>query len=548
MFGAAEPHHPEGVQKALGFLGVGSQKKNLAGVQQKGGGVSKESGKSPGGIQVLRMEIRRTVRGALARHVLGQHVHEVHEAKDGEKLDISVLVDNVNEAAAYADLLAPNGGKGKPARCVEFVIAGCRSDWTRKQEDAYFGAAFSWLIECAGPHSMVAAAAIHRHETAPHMQALIVLAGETNARELARKTTNEDGKTRYHYRSTNRKVVRLGWRSVRDRFSPGKGRASDRMSRMQDYFHREVAGPHGLERGTVGSEAVHEPIDRKMAADAKAEEAERKAAEAAERALEASRQADAAQERADSTAAEADTQQERLVETRTERLAEDDLRHEARLMAAEEQTRLDTIREEAEKAKRGKIGRRSKEWRDHVRKTKTAETARAEETTKRKDESERAAALEKERDEARSALETERESFRKLEAGHEQAIRDIRSGFEKERKRSADETKELRRRAEEAEAEKERVVAHAEQFERQLKATRENDILGAANRIWGGLRRAAERFLPSEWRDRVGNFLAVAERWINAGEPKRWPPEHEVSRDPSVYDAGRTSSGRGFGC
>ena len=80
-------------------------------------------------------------------------------------------------------------------------------------------------------------------------------------------------------------------------FCYGKGRASDRMSRMQDNFHTEVAAGFGLERGKIGSQAVHEEIDRAKAARDRTEKAELKEAAANERAEQAKTSADELEEK-----------------------------------------------------------------------------------------------------------------------------------------------------------------------------------------------------------------------------------------------------------
>ena len=226
------------------------------------------------------METRSIVGGAIACHILGEHVHEVHQPKANDKLDITVLVNNVERARAYAKRHMPTGRGRRPDPACEFVVAGCRPDMNREDQDAYFKAALAWIIAKAGPYSMVAAAAIHRHEVSPHMQVLLVPVGMVDERTQVGKTETAEGKVRYRYRATGRKVRGIGWTAVRDRFSAGPGRAADRMSRMQDSFHAEVASRFGIERGEVGSQAVHEEIDRRKAAELLREQAEREEAAA----------------------------------------------------------------------------------------------------------------------------------------------------------------------------------------------------------------------------------------------------------------------------
>ena len=103
-----------------------------------------------GGIQVLRVEKRSRVNGAVAAHVLGEHVHEVHEVPPDQELDIRILVDDRDRVAAY---LAGLRVHGNASPGVEFVIAGCRSEWTREEQDAYFVRSFQWIRDKAGPHT-----------------------------------------------------------------------------------------------------------------------------------------------------------------------------------------------------------------------------------------------------------------------------------------------------------------------------------------------------------------------------------------------------------
>ena len=133
-----------------------------------------------GGIQVLRAETRSQVRGALAAHVAARLRPATAVPATGERAN-SVLLDQVERAARYARRFPRTGPRGgRPAKpAVDFVVAGpprfgAPERWGRAREDAYFRDAYSWLVEKMGSRSMVACAAIHRDETAPHLHVLAV--------------------------------------------------------------------------------------------------------------------------------------------------------------------------------------------------------------------------------------------------------------------------------------------------------------------------------------------------------------------------------------
>ena len=214
-----------------------------------------------GGIQVVRAETRDRVGGALAAHIRCETRPATAVPAVGKR-ENSILVDDVAGAAAYAASLARTGKRGKPAKPArEFLFAGLPPfgdphEWPRELADAYFKACLAWVMACAGRHSRIALAVIHRDETAPHLHVLLVPVGERGGEP------------------------RLGWTSVRSAFCPGAGRESERLHRMQDHFHAEVASKHGLTRGQPGSQAEHTPIDRAKAAERRAELATRAQGEA----------------------------------------------------------------------------------------------------------------------------------------------------------------------------------------------------------------------------------------------------------------------------
>lgn len=120
--------------------------------------------------------------------------------------------------------------------------------------------AYGWVRTILGPESVIAAAAWHRDETAPHIHVLAV-------------PRPEGGNGR------------IGWCATRDqavsRICAGAP-AGSRYRVLQDDLYARVSLHFGLGRGVVGSEAQHEAIDRAKAVESRARKAQRDAAQAAE--------------------------------------------------------------------------------------------------------------------------------------------------------------------------------------------------------------------------------------------------------------------------
>ena len=78
---------------------------------------------------------------------------------------------------------------------------------------------------------------------------------------------------------------RVGWCAVRDEAVAricGGGPSGSKYRVLQDGFHARVSHRFGLGRGAVGSEALHEAVDRVKAVEARTRLAQREAAEATE--------------------------------------------------------------------------------------------------------------------------------------------------------------------------------------------------------------------------------------------------------------------------
>ena len=97
----------------------------------------------------------------------------------------------------------------------------------------------------AGPGSRLGECALHQDEGAPHLHATVIVADERG---------------------------RLEWNRVRNRFTV-KGKTGQLlMSGLQDNFHAEVGRRYRLERGEVGSNREHAPVDRELGIRIRVEE------------------------------------------------------------------------------------------------------------------------------------------------------------------------------------------------------------------------------------------------------------------------------------
>ena len=216
------------------------------------------------GKQVLRIETRERLRLGNAKHVAGL----VRDPTARPMAEPVIALGGADyEAARKALRDAPRRTGRKPFEAVELVLAGPPpydgtggEPWPPLREREWAHAAFAWARSILGPESVVAAAGWHRDESAPHVHVLAV-------------PRPEGGNGR------------VGWCAVRDAAVSricGGGRAGNRYRVLQDDFHENVSRRFGLGRGEVGSEAVHEAIDRVKAVEARTRRAQGDAAQAAE--------------------------------------------------------------------------------------------------------------------------------------------------------------------------------------------------------------------------------------------------------------------------
>ena len=151
-----------------------------------------------------------------------------------------VLVDDPSAMEPIYRLRAcrPRGRPAAEAR--SFLVAGpppyCAQDpaWSELFGLQYLYIAFEWICDRLGEESRIIAAAIHRDEGVLHLHVLAV--------------PIVDG--------------RICWADLRVRFGEGV-MGPTRYGRMQTKFYYEISRGFGLERGKVGSAAVHKRPDRK---------------------------------------------------------------------------------------------------------------------------------------------------------------------------------------------------------------------------------------------------------------------------------------------
>ena len=216
------------------------------------------------GQQVLRIETRDRLRPANARHVSGL-------SRDPTSRPVAepvVALGGADYVAARKALRsAPRRTGRKPHEAVELVLAGPPpydgsggEPWTLERERRWAHTAYGWARTILGTESVIAAAAWHRDEAAPHIHVLAVPRPEGGS-------------------------GRIGWCARRDqavsRICAGDP-AGSRYRVLQDDLYAQVSLHFGLGRGVVGSEAQHEAIDRAKAVESRARKAQRDAEKAVE--------------------------------------------------------------------------------------------------------------------------------------------------------------------------------------------------------------------------------------------------------------------------
>ena len=213
--------------------------------------------------------------------------------------------------SALDAILATRSKKGRPPKqCVDFLFAGPPpygepGAWAPARELEWANAEHEALRELVGPNSIIVTHDLHRDETSPHTQSLVVpidsqgRLGWCHVRDEACKRLRPELD---RMRDEAEKLIakrRAAGEDVPDLPPPS---TKSRYGLLQDWLYYRVSRRFGLERGVVGSEATHEQIDRTKAAEAAAERAERNAKEAEVRAELAEVERGAAQRHAEELA------------------------------------------------------------------------------------------------------------------------------------------------------------------------------------------------------------------------------------------------------
>ena len=241
-------------------------------------------GRWSGGVQVLRMETRAALDRNLHQHVLGNIRPDT--ARPVEERSVILHDDYDGARSAIRDALQLRKDRRtrgpKPSHCVDFVLAGPPGyeepgAWDEETCRAWAGESLDWVRDVCGPRSVIAGAALHRDESAPHVHVLVVPIASDGT--LAWKHVCSEAHARF--------------RGER----PGpKRKMGDWYTSLQDDLHERLSKRYGLTRGERGSKATHKAISRQKAAERATAIAKKQAKRALDTAGEAVRHARAGDE------------------------------------------------------------------------------------------------------------------------------------------------------------------------------------------------------------------------------------------------------------
>ena len=240
-------------------------------------------------IQVMRFETKAKL-GAqvqLVRHINGTTRPETAQDKavvrlrDPAELGAVVPLDGegmgVARAALDKAMAARKSKRGRPPNeCIDFLFAGppphgTADSWPVERELAWYEATRDVLREIVGPRSVIVTCDGHRDETSPHVQGLVIpidsrgRVGWCAVRdETCRRLRGRVDEMRAAVES------RIAQRRAAGEVVPDLPPPSvkSRYGVLQDYVYFRVSRRFGLERGEVGSQAVHADVDRTKAAEA----------------------------------------------------------------------------------------------------------------------------------------------------------------------------------------------------------------------------------------------------------------------------------------
>ena len=250
-------------------------------------------------IQVMRFKTKAKL-GAqvhLVRHIQGKTrpvsardsaVVSVHASVE---VSLIVNLDGVGMPAAREGLdtaLAARPKRGRPPNeCVEFLFAGPPpygpGEWSKDRELEWAREVRASLRKLIGPNSIIVTLDLHRDETSPHVQG-VVIPIDSNGK-LGWCGVRDEAVKRMRPEVLEGHAAASVW--LEERRATGEvledlPALSDKRQYgvIQDWLYYGVSRQFGLGRGVPGSEATHEAIDRKKGA----ENAERRAKDEAERA------------------------------------------------------------------------------------------------------------------------------------------------------------------------------------------------------------------------------------------------------------------------
>ena len=182
-------------------------------------------------IRIAKRSSRAAVRGML-RHALREDA--VPNAVPGAPRPQPLAGDGTSGAAlarlSAAIKSAPRTRKDM-VQALDILVTASHAEmlsWSKDQQDAFFRESLQFIGQRFGGPESILTAVVHRDETTPHMQVLIMPRDPATGAFQA--------------------VKMIG------------GPAG--LRQMQDAFHAEIGAPRGLLRGEKGTHAEHVPIKR----------------------------------------------------------------------------------------------------------------------------------------------------------------------------------------------------------------------------------------------------------------------------------------------